>query len=59
MWDSVGQNVPKYADYYDLGVWLSKIIEKAFACFIEYSILGVKRSLNFIVSMAMKLRRED
>ena len=59
MWNSAGQNVPKCTDHYDLGVWLSKIIEKGFACFIEHSRLGVKRSLNFIVSMAMKLRRED
>ena len=53
MWDSsADQNVPR------LGDWLSKIIEKDFACFIENSILGVKRSLNFIVSMAMKLRED-
>ena len=58
MWNSAGQNVPKCTDHYDLGVWLSKIIEKGFAGFIENLILGVKRSLNFIVSMAMKLRED-
>ena len=58
MGNSAGQNVPKCADHYDLGVWLSKIIKQGIACFIEYSILGVKRSLNFLVSMAMKLRED-